>query len=334
MTTIRREIRRITREGAPPFTCQVTVETVTPVSEGFVRVSVRGDELAAYTDVWPADAFKILLPPDGKGTVDFPHRGDDGLPFWPDGSRRPVLRPFTVRYFDRAGLRIDFDVAVHAGGLAMRWLRGVAAGDVIGLAGMRHEFHAGAGVERHLIVGDASALPAVAAIVDALVPGVPATVYVAVEHHSDTALLAPRPHVTVHWLIGPASAGAGSALATAVRDTPRLDGRTQAWLAAEAGVVRDLRRFVTDDLDVARDDLHAAAYWKTGLDSTEVDAVALGIYQRELASGADVTDPDLREKVDLEISAHKSAPAGDQIREGAPHGVPGVRVARGRTESR
>ncbi|MQA77983.1 MAG: siderophore-interacting protein [Streptosporangiales bacterium] len=301
MTTIRTEIRRITRESALPVNCPVTVESVSAVSTGFVRVSVRGEGLAAYRDVWPADAFKLLLPPDGRGPVDFPVRGDDGLPFWPDGSRRPVLRAFTVRCFDPVRLRIDFDVAVHADGLAMRWVRGVEPGDVIGLAGMRHEFHAGTGVERHLMVGDSSALPALAAIVETLSPQIPTTVYLAVAHASDTTLLAARPHVTVHWLIGPADPC--SPLPSAVRDAERPGGRTQAWLAAEAGVVRDLRRFVTDDLGVARDDLHAAAYWKAGLDSTEVDTRALRHYQRAIEAGADVTDPDLREQVDLEAAS-------------------------------
>jgi hypothetical protein len=65
--------------------------------------------------------------------------------------------------------------------------------------------------------------------------------------------------------------------------------------------VRELRRFAVRDLAVDHHDLHAAAYWKAGIDSTDMDTLYLERYGREIASGADVSDPDVREKVELEV---------------------------------
>jgi len=291
MTSIRQEIRRLTMNGPAPFTAQVTVESVRSLSEGFRRVTVHGADLAAYTGIHPADAFKIMIPPDGRGAVDFPHRGDDGLPYWPDGARRPVLRAFTVRAFDPARRRLDFDVAVHGAGVTRTWLENACPGDVIGLSGMRREFAAG-DVDRHVIIGDGSAVPAIAAIIESLDPDVPATVHVAVEHAADLTLLPRPPHVTVRPVHG-----SGAELATAVRAREEPDGRAQVWLAAEAAVVRDLRRHVLTALGVARDDLHAAAYWKAGRDATAVDDETLRAYQEAAASGADVRDPDVADRI-------------------------------------
>jgi NADPH-dependent ferric siderophore reductase len=297
MTAIRSEIRRVTRHGSPAFNCTVAVESVTWLSTGFRRVAVSGDGLAAYGDVLPADAFKIMIP-DG-GPVALPERGADKIPYWRDG-RQPLLRAFTVRHFDRTRNRVEFDAMVHDGGVAMTWLSTVQPGDVLGLGGMRHEFHAG-DVDRHLIVGDASALPAVAAIVESLEPGTPATVYLAADHDDDRALVPAKPGVTVHRVPGGSPTGAGSPLETAVREREQRDGKIQAWLAAEASVVRELRRFAVHDLAVGHDDLHAAAYWKAGVNSTDMDTVYLERYGREIAAGADVSDPDVREKVELEV---------------------------------
>ncbi|MBB4930622.1 NADPH-dependent ferric siderophore reductase [Lipingzhangella halophila] len=297
MTSIRSEIRRVSQQGQL-LSCRVTVESVTAVSEGYLRVAVTSDELVAYRDVRPADAFKLLLPPQGQGSVDFPERGEDGIPYWPEGTRQPVLRAFTVRRFEPALLRVEFDVARHDG-LTLRWLANAAAGDVIGLAGMRREFHAGTGVDHHVIIGDSSALPAVSAIVESLSPDVPASVYLAVDHDSDRALLPDRPHVTTFWVAGGSPVGHDSALERTVRRNWQGRGRTQVWLAAEASVMRSLRRLVLDEHGVSRDDLHSAAYWKTGLDSTQLDDVQLRRYQEELATGADAADPDLRDRVEL-----------------------------------
>jgi hypothetical protein len=48
MASIRQEIRRLTRNGPGPFSCDVAVEWVEPVTTGFRRVAVSGDGLSAY----------------------------------------------------------------------------------------------------------------------------------------------------------------------------------------------------------------------------------------------------------------------------------------------
>ncbi|PRX97704.1 siderophore-interacting protein [Allonocardiopsis opalescens] len=300
MESIRAAIRRLTREHTP-ITCTVTVDSIDRVSDGFVRIGLRGPALADYRVPRPADAFKIALPPDRGGAVEFPERGPDRLPYWREGARPPVFRAFTVRRHQPERARVEFDAAVHPTGAVSRWLGTAAVGDTIGLGGMRREFHEAEVVDRHLVIGDSSALPAVAAIVESLSGRVPARVYLAADHDSDRALVPRREHVRVHWVEGGSPTGDGSALERAVLGETGRGERIQLWLAGEAGVVRRLRGFALDTLGVARDDMHAAAYWKDGTSGTEADAAQLLRYREQVAAGGDAADPDVREAVELGV---------------------------------
>lgn len=200
-------------------------------------------------------------------------------------------------------------MAIHADGVTMRWLDAGAAGATVGLSGIRREFHPGEGVDWHLLVGDATALPAICSIVESFTSPVPVTVYICLPDPADCVLLRHRDGVTVHSV---------SSLAEVVH-TDRPRGRGQAWIAAEAGLVRELRKLALDELGVARDDLQAAAYWNSGLDGTEGDARLLKRYREELASGADIADSDVRERVELDLSAdYNRAPIGGNTSQETP----------------
>lgn len=290
----------MTQQGPAPFSASVAVEAVWPISHGFRRIAMHGADLDAYTEIWPADAFKLMLPPDGGRRVDFPSRDGQGMPYWPEGTKQPLLRAYTVRSFDAARQRIEFDVALHGQGVAMAWLNSVQPGDGLGISGMRREFYASPDVDRHLIIGDASALPAVAAIVESLPRSVPVVACLAAADESDKQLLPAHENLTAQWVIGHAQSGKDSELERLVRDVVKPQGRTQAWLAGEAAATRELRRFVLDECDIARADMQAGAYWKAGTDSTAVDADKLGRYQRALADGADITEPDVVDSLEFE----------------------------------
>jgi NADPH-dependent ferric siderophore reductase len=268
------------------FTVPVTVESVRRLSPGFSRIAVTGDGLGQYTRQEPADAFKLMFPPDGSRRIDYPRRGPDNIPYWPEGTTQPLLRAFTVRAFDRARSRLEFDVALHASGMFVDWLRAGPVGCEVALSGMRREFAPGLDVGCYVFAGDASALPAIAAIVETL--DAPVVCYLQVPDEADRALL---PRQDVRWV---------DDLAAGLPDQPP-PGRVQVWLAAEAAAVRAVRRHVIDRWGVDRDDLHASAYWRAGHDATRFDAVNLVRYQEAAGQGLDITDPDVREELELRV---------------------------------
>ncbi|MFF0269359.1 siderophore-interacting protein [Kribbella sp. NPDC004536] len=249
-STIRAEIGRLTRSGDSRLTCPVRVEGIESLTPGFTRVTVQGDGLAAYRTIRPADAFKLMIPPDGFGSVRMPKVGPSGAPVWPEDRPTPLTREFTVRTFDPGTRRLAFDVVLHGDSPAITWLGNTRPGDTLVLLGMRREFHAG-DVDHHLLIGDSTSLPAIASIVESL--DVPSTVYLQAESPAERSLV----KGDVQWI----HAQPLTALEQTVRTFVRPPGRLQAWCAAEAGVVRSIRSYLVDDLGVHRDDLHTAPYW-------------------------------------------------------------------------
>ncbi|WP_432888792.1 siderophore-interacting protein [Kribbella sp. CA-245084] len=283
-TTIRGEIRRLTRSGDSRVICPVRVEAIEQLTPRFSRVIVQGDGLAAYQTIRPADAFKLVIPPDGIGSVRMPKVSPTGVPVWPQDRPTPLTRGFTVRTFDPDTRRLTFDVALHGDGPAITWLTKTRPGETAVLLGMRREFHAG-DVDHHLLIGDSTSLPAIASIVESL--DVPSTVYLQSETPAERALV----KGDVQWTHSPPPTGPDSALEQAVRTFRRPPGRLQAWCAAEAGVVRSIRPYLVDDLGVSRDDLHTVAYWIAGETSERGDAVRMQAFAKAGEEGLDVTDP-------------------------------------------
>jgi NADPH-dependent ferric siderophore reductase len=290
MTSVRERLREITKANVA-FTIPITVASVTRISDGFLRMAVTSEEFRQYDKPMPADAFKLMLPPAGHDRFDVPLRGEDLIPYWPEGSIRPMLRAATVRTYDPDEQRMEIDVADHAAGLLIEWVRSNPVGRTVMLSGMRREFVAGEGVDHQVLIGDATALPAVAAILESL-DRAPVTTYLAVTNASDRALL---PSIgTVHWVTD---------LAADVTAATPPPGRVQVWIAAEAAQVRDVRRHVLQSWAVHRDDLRFSAYWKAGFDASQFDAANLVRYQEAAAAKRDILDPDVREEIELALAS-------------------------------
>ena len=177
---------------------ELTVMQVVSVSPGFTRVTLEGPALADYTDPWAADAFKLLLPAHPGATVEAPQRGDSGLPEFSGEAPQPVLRAFTVRRVDAAARQLSFDVARHEHGTSIDWLSATRPGDAISLTGMRPEWALADGVHDHILIGDRSAVPAMASIIESLGAEQTVAAYVELPDPTDIALLPQHPNLTVH----------------------------------------------------------------------------------------------------------------------------------------
>ncbi len=90
----------------------------------------------------------------------------------PDGGEHPIMRSYTVRSYDREAGRIEIDFALHGrGGVAAPWALAAQPGDTIEFRGIGGGYLPAPAAPRHLLIGDDSALPAIAVALEKLAAG-------------------------------------------------------------------------------------------------------------------------------------------------------------------
>lgn len=155
------------------------IRDVTPTMR---RITVGGPQLGAFhrggrdlTSFHTGgfdDHVKLFFPAPGETEPVLPEQ-DDGHLDWPKQAPRPVHRDYTVRRYAAATGVVDLDVVTHPGGVASDWALAVDVGARIHLAGPKMSELAPP-AQRYLLVGDETALPAIARYAEELAPGVDA----------------------------------------------------------------------------------------------------------------------------------------------------------------
>ncbi|RII19646.1 Vibriobactin utilization protein ViuB [Streptomyces sp. YIM 130001] len=190
---------------------------------------------------------------------------------------RAVMRSYTVRAQRRGDdgrTEVDIEFALHPdGGPACRWAETAGAGDRVAVLGPMTADNSGvrfrppAGTDWVLIWADETALPAAAAILEALPAGTPAKVWLEVPYAADRRTLHTEADAEITWLArdeAPA-AGQGEPLAlTAVRAATLPEGTPYTWIAGEAGALRTLRRHLVGERQFDRRAVTFVGYWRHG----------------------------------------------------------------------
>ncbi len=180
-----------------------------------------------------------------------------------DGDGSPVTRTYTVRRVDAVAGTLDVDFVVHGDeGLAGPWAARAQVGDTIELMGPGGGYAPDAAADWHLLVGDLSAVPAIAAALEALPAEAVGRAFIEVE--SDDAILpldAPE-GVEVEWLIDPAHDV--EALAVVVRQSDWRDGDVQVFAHGERESMKALRRVLFDERGLERVRVSLSGYWARG----------------------------------------------------------------------
>lgn len=239
----------------------VRTERVTP---HLVRVVFGGDGLAQFAVGEPTDSYLKLnfVPQNAPYAV--PYDADeikrDLSPEW-----WPVTRTYTVRSWDAATGELAIDFVVHGDeGVAAPWALNAVAGDVIYLAGPGGAYAPKPSADWHLLVGDDSALPAIAAALETLPAGSRATAVIEVSSAADEQQLASAGDVELIWLHRDNPAGVPDIAAT-VRELEFPVGQVHAFVHGDAGFVRELRRYLRVEKNVQKEFLSISGYWKRGL---------------------------------------------------------------------
>ncbi|MBY8868783.1 siderophore-interacting protein [Streptomyces sennicomposti] len=243
---------------------QAEVVRTAMVGAGLLRVTLGGPGTKGFEAHSPIDHVKLLFPePDGSLSLPEP---DGDLLRWP--RPHPTSREYTVRRYDPVTGEIDIDIAPHQGGLASDWAQQVKPGALLHVAGPPGGLIVPRVYDRYLLVGDITALPAIARWLEELPRDAKGWAFVEVAGAAEEIELSAPDAVEVRWLHrGDRPPGTGDALAQAVTNGVSVpEGeRLYAWIAGEAGQIKPLRRWVRDALRLERWDYTVTGYWKRGV---------------------------------------------------------------------
>ncbi|MCT2587213.1 siderophore-interacting protein [Actinophytocola gossypii] len=231
---------------------RVPVRRVEQVTPRLVRVTVGGDELAGFVSAGTDQNVMLYFYPDD---VPPPETLEDARARW--STNRPLTRTYTIRRHDPAAHELDFDFVLHdAPGPASDWAKRATPGDHLILVGPSPAYQPDPTADWHLLAGDETALPAIAAILDVLPDDAVTRVFVEVEDAAEEQPL-PAPVTWTHR-------ADGGSLAAAVAAAELPDGRVDAWLAGERSSMVELRAHLLDQRGFDRRQVRPTTYWRRG----------------------------------------------------------------------
>lgn len=171
----------------------------------------------------------------------------------------PRTRSYTVRAWDPERELLTIDFVVHGDeGIIGPWAATARPGDRLHLRGPGGAYAPEPGADWHLMIGDQSVIPAIAASLERIPARRPVRVLLQVDHADDELELHTPGDLDLRWIHG----GGELALVDALREQPWLPGDVHAFVHGEAASVRALRRFLVVERSVARERLSISGYWK------------------------------------------------------------------------
>lgn len=234
------------------------------VGEHVQRLTLGGEGFADFRDNAYTDKYVKILFVDPALGLEPPYDVQALRKTLPK-HQRPVRRTYTVHSVDPDARTLVIDFVVHGdSGVAGPWAAKAQVGDKIAFSGPGGKYVPDPRADWHLLAGDASALPAIAAALAALPADAVGAAFIEVPGPSDEWELEAPPGVDVTWLHRRLDERVPSPLADAVRSMAWKPGRVQAFVHGEKSAVKSLRRHLLEDRGVDRRMLSLSSYWSRG----------------------------------------------------------------------
>lgn len=245
----------------------LTVESTEQVGPHLVRVVVTGDSLVDFGGADATDAYVKLLFVDPALGLEPPYDVAalrETLP----AEQLPVTRTYTVRWADRRTGRMAIDFVTHGdAGYAGPWAQQAKGGDRLVLMGPGGAYAPAAEAGWHLLAGDLSALPAIAAALEGMPAGARGTALIEVESEADVLELDNPADIDVQWLVNTDTDDidflARAIGAAAWPEDVTTEGAVQVFAHGERESIKAVRR-VLKERGVPKSAISISGYWARG----------------------------------------------------------------------
>jgi NADPH-dependent ferric siderophore reductase len=224
------------------------------------RITLGGPELAGFVSLGTDDHVKLLFPQNAaeqaalETLVLGAGKGEGPM---------PAMRDYTPRRYDLDTLELDIDFVLHGDGPAATWAAQAQPGQFLHIGGPRGSMIVPDIFDSYLLIGDETALPAIARRLEGLPANRRALVIIEVENGKEQQVLQSTAEVNVIWVL---REGGKDRLLSTVRQIKVPTGNLYAWVATETRVSRQIRRVLLDEHGLDEQFVKAVGYWR--LDDT------------------------------------------------------------------
>jgi NADPH-dependent ferric siderophore reductase len=244
-------------------TTQLTVTSTESLTPTLRRVWFRSDDLSSFAGSEYTDRYvKLVFPKPGVSYPDELDMRELRRVLPPEDL--PTVRTYTALFpdVDRGILAIDF--VIHGDeGVAGPWAAAAFPGDQLAANGPGGAYRPDPSADWHLLVGDESAVPAIAAALADLPVNAVARVLVLVESLAHEPPLRLPPEARLQFLHRDDAAGGD--LVDAVRALDWLPGRVHVFAHGEAEeTMHGLRPHLLRERGLPRADVSISGYWRRG----------------------------------------------------------------------
>jgi NADPH-dependent ferric siderophore reductase len=232
---------------------KLQVLRVTDITPRMRRVTLHGPELAGFISLGTDDHVKLLFAttPQEQAALDsfMPGQNSEGP--------KPAMRDYTPRRYDAASGELDIDFVLHGEGPAATWAAQAQAGQFLYIAGPRGSMIVPDMFDSYLLIGDETALPAIARRLEELPANRRAQVVIEIEDDAERQTLNSKAQVDVIWVLR-----GERDLLEVTRQLTLPEGKLYAWVATESGLSRKVRRVLLDEFGLDEASVKAAGYWR------------------------------------------------------------------------
>ena len=230
---------------------RLEVLRVTDLTPRMRRITLGGEQLQGFISIGSDDHIKLLFActPEEQAALDNPGLGGEGV--------RPTMREYTPRRIDLAGGELDIDFVLHGDGPASTWAAQAQTGQFLNIAGPRSSMVVPDIFDSYLLIGDETAIPAIARRLEELSATRKVLAVIQIEDALEQQPLLSQAQVEVIWV-----QRHQQDLLDVVKGLTLPEGHLYAWVALEKALTRQTKRLLIDEKGVKEDLIKAAAYWR------------------------------------------------------------------------
>lgn len=234
------------------------VQKVVRITPNMIRVTLIGEHLRTVGKQHEGGNCKLILPEANTSIDDFTARLDEKGAF-------PV-RTYTVRHARRRQKEIDIDFVSHGdSGPGSRWAESAKVGSFLGFMGPSMAKVTRFDAQWYFLAADLSALPMVAATIEAMPADAQGVAIIEVPSLLDQQEIESPKNIDIHWVVHADRLEYSLAQARFAQAIEWPECRVQVCVAGESNTIKSLKKILLNEKGVAKSDSYISGYWKIGL---------------------------------------------------------------------